>query len=75
MLVITSDELDRVTVAPQHMLTVKEAADFLNVSLTWMYRDAPKLGLKGYKFGRGKNAKLRFKYGDLVKWLEQQKIE
>ncbi|GAA2313461.1 hypothetical protein Scani_79520 [Streptomyces caniferus] len=72
--VVTSCESELTIVTPRSMLTAKEAADFLNVSLTWIYRDAPKLGLTGYKFGRGKNAKLRFKYSEVMKWLEQQKI-
>ncbi|MEU8781996.1 helix-turn-helix domain-containing protein [Streptomyces sp. NPDC048637] len=71
---VTSPDSELTIMTLQSMLTAKEAADFLNVSLTWMYRDAPKLGLTGYKFGRGRNAKLRFKYSEVIKWLEQQKI-
>ncbi|MCF0085033.1 hypothetical protein B0E37_00068 [Streptomyces sp. MH192] len=29
------------------------AAEYLNVSLTWVYRDAPRPGLIPYKFWRG----------------------
>ncbi|WEB39047.1 hypothetical protein MOV08_06845 [Streptomyces yunnanensis] len=45
-----------------------------NVSLAWVYRDAPKLGLKGYKPGRGRNAKIQFKKTEVLNWLEQQKL-
>ncbi|QPP05122.1 helix-turn-helix domain-containing protein [Streptomyces bathyalis] len=61
-------------VMSQEMLTARQTAEMLNVSLTWIYRDAPKLGLIGYKFGRGKSAKLRFRCADVLKWLEQQKM-
>ncbi|SHM51611.1 hypothetical protein SAMN05216268_111270 [Streptomyces yunnanensis] len=56
------------------MMDAKQTAAFLNMSLTWIYRDAPKFGLRGYKFGRGKNAKIQYKKVDVLKWLEQQKV-
>ncbi|MFF7091844.1 hypothetical protein ACFY9A_05535 [Streptomyces rubradiris] len=33
-----------------------------------------KLGLKGYKLGRGRSAKVLCKRAEVFKWLEQQKI-
>ncbi|AIA06726.1 helix-turn-helix domain-containing protein [Streptomyces noursei] len=56
------------------LMDARETAELLNMSLTWVYRDAPKLGLKGYKFGRGRNAKIQFKKADVLNWLEQQKM-
>ncbi|WP_274911772.1 MULTISPECIES: hypothetical protein [Streptomyces] len=44
------------------------------MSLVWVYREAPKCGLRGYKFGAGKNSKIQYKKTDVLKWLEQQKI-
>ncbi|MGW2404122.1 helix-turn-helix domain-containing protein [Streptomyces sp. NPDC001739] len=55
-------------------MDARETAAFLNMSLTWVYREAPRVGLKGYKFGRGRNAKVQFKKADVLRWLEQQKI-
>lgn len=59
----------------QHLMDAQQTADFLNISLTWVYRDAPHCGLKGYKLGNGKNAKLQFKTTEVLKWLEQQRID
>lgn len=55
-------------------MDARETAEMLNMSLTWVYRDAPKLGLKGYKLGRGRNAKIQFKKAEVLRWLEQQKL-
>lgn len=57
-----------------YLMDAKETANFLNMSVTWVYRDAPRLGLRPYKFGRGRNAKIQFKTDDVLKWLEQQKV-
>lgn len=51
-----------------------EVAAMLSMSTSWVYREASKLGLKGYKLGRGKNAKVLYKRTEVFKWLEQQKI-
>jgi hypothetical protein len=58
----------------QQFMDAQQTADFLNMSLTWVYRDAPRCGLKGYKFGNGRNAKLQFKTTEVLKWIEQQRI-
>ncbi|WP_181690475.1 helix-turn-helix domain-containing protein [Streptomyces sp. NBRC 110611] len=55
-------------------MSARETAEMLNMSLTWVYRDAPKMGLKGYKLGRGRNAKIQFDKTDVLKWLDQQKL-
>ncbi|MFI6851072.1 hypothetical protein [Streptomyces sp. NPDC050416] len=44
------------------------------MSTSWVCGEASKLGLKGYKLGRGRNAKVLYKKTDVFKWLEQQKI-
>ncbi|MDV9196418.1 helix-turn-helix domain-containing protein [Streptomyces sp. NPDC059832] len=51
-----------------------EVATMLNMSVSWVYKEAAKLGLKGYKLGRGRNAKVLYKRTEVFKWLEQQKI-
>ncbi|MFE1955666.1 hypothetical protein ACFW9D_34955 [Streptomyces sp. NPDC059524] len=42
-------------------MDAKQTAEYLNMSITWVYRDAPRLGLPAFKFGTGRNAKLQFK--------------
>ncbi|MCX4850722.1 helix-turn-helix domain-containing protein [Streptomyces sp. NBC_00893] len=62
---------------PHHQerdLTPSEVAAMLNMSTSWVYREASKLGLKGYKLGRGRNAKVLYKRTEIFKWLEQQKV-
>ncbi|QFR01739.1 helix-turn-helix domain-containing protein [Streptomyces phaeolivaceus] len=46
----------------------------LSMSTSWVYREASKLGLKGYKLGRGRNSKVLYKKHEVLKWLEQQEI-
>jgi predicted DNA-binding transcriptional regulator AlpA len=55
-------------------MDTSELAVMLNMSESWVYREAAKLGLKGYKLGRGRSAKVQYKRSDVFKWLEQQKI-
>ncbi|MFF9194253.1 hypothetical protein ACF09L_03510 [Streptomyces sp. NPDC014779] len=50
------------------LMDTSAVATMLNMSTSWVNREASKLGLKGYKLGRGRNAKVVFK------WLEQQKV-
>ncbi|MFJ4322811.1 helix-turn-helix domain-containing protein [Streptomyces tricolor] len=56
------------------LMDTSEVAAMLNMSTSWVYREASKLGLKGYKLGRGRNAKVLYKRAEIFKWLEQQKI-
>ncbi|MEU1073667.1 MULTISPECIES: helix-turn-helix domain-containing protein [unclassified Streptomyces] len=56
------------------LMDTSEVAVMLNMSTSWVYREASKLGLKGYKLGRGRNAKVLYKRIEIFKWLEQQKI-
>ncbi|MEL5953516.1 helix-turn-helix domain-containing protein [Streptomyces sp. CLV115] len=51
-----------------------EVAAMLNMSRSWVYKEASKLGLKGYKLGRGRKAKVLYKKTEVFKWLDQQKI-
>ncbi|MFF7366112.1 hypothetical protein [Streptomyces sp. NPDC008125] len=55
-------------------MNAKQTAEYLNVSLTWLYRDAPRYGLVAYKFGSGRNAKLQFKISDIQGWVRQQYV-
>jgi excisionase family DNA binding protein len=64
---------DRRRVEPV-LIDTSEVARLLSMSTSWVYRGASKLGLKGYKLGRGRNAKVLYKKTDVLKWLEQQRI-
>lgn len=55
-------------------MDTSELAVMINMSESWVYREARKLGLKGYKLGRGRNAKVQYKRPDVFRWLEQQKL-
>ncbi|WP_225802974.1 helix-turn-helix domain-containing protein [Streptomyces sp. NK15101] len=55
-------------------METSEVAAMLSMSTSRVYREASKPGLKGYKLGRGKNAKVLHKRTEVFKWLEQQKI-
>ncbi|MEU3001680.1 MULTISPECIES: helix-turn-helix domain-containing protein [Streptomyces] len=57
------------------LIETAEVATMLSMSTSWVYREASKLGLKGYKLGRGRNAKVLYKRAEVFKWLEQQKID
>ncbi|MEU6198616.1 hypothetical protein [Streptomyces sp. NPDC047061] len=59
---------------PAQYMNAKQTAEYLNMSITWVYRDAPKLGLVPYKFGNGRSAKLQFKITDVHAWARQQKL-
>ncbi|MEV5187256.1 helix-turn-helix domain-containing protein [Streptomyces werraensis] len=56
------------------LVDTAEVAAMLNMSTSWVYREASKLGLKGYKLGRGRNAKVLYTRAEISKWLERQKI-
>ncbi|MEU6944444.1 helix-turn-helix domain-containing protein [Streptomyces sp. NPDC046316] len=56
------------------LMDTSEVATMLNMSTSWVYREASKLGLRGYKLGRGRNAKVLYKRNEVFKWLEQQKV-
>ncbi|AOU81826.1 hypothetical protein SLNHY_7135 [Streptomyces albus] len=56
------------------LMDTSEVAAMLNMSTSWVYREASKLGLKGYKLGRGRNSKVMYKRAEIFRWLEQQKV-
>ncbi|WP_404818990.1 helix-turn-helix domain-containing protein [Streptomyces phaeolivaceus] len=56
------------------LIETSEVARMLSMSTSWVYREASKLGLKGYKLGRGRNSKVLYKKHEVLKWLEQQEI-
>ncbi|MBU7600293.1 helix-turn-helix domain-containing protein [Streptomyces sp. P38-E01] len=56
------------------LMDTAEVAATLNMSTSRVYGEASKLGLKCYKLGRGRNAKVLYKRAEVFKWLEQQKI-
>jgi predicted DNA-binding transcriptional regulator AlpA len=58
---------------PTQFMDVKQTAEYLNMSVQWVYREAPKLGLVPYKFGRGSNAKIQFKVSDVQVWIKQRR--
>jgi excisionase family DNA binding protein len=54
-------------------MSVKEVAEYLNVSISWIYRSATHSGLVPYRFGNGANAKIRFKASEVEAWVKQQR--
>lgn len=50
------------------LLDTSEVAAMLNMSTSWIYREASRLD-------RGRNAKILYKRADIFKWLEQQKTQ
>ncbi|MFJ6485875.1 MULTISPECIES: helix-turn-helix domain-containing protein [unclassified Streptomyces] len=55
-------------------MDVRETAEYLNMSVQWVYREAPRAGLAPYRFGAGRNAKIQFKVSEVESWAKQQKI-
>ncbi|MGW2051774.1 helix-turn-helix domain-containing protein [Streptomyces sp. NPDC001858] len=55
-------------------MTLQETAEYLNVSVSWIYRNAASSGLALYRFGTGRNAKIRFKVSEVETWVKQQRI-
>jgi hypothetical protein len=55
-------------------MDVRETAAFLNMSVQWVYREGPRVGLVPYKFGRGANAKIQFKVSEVQAWVKQQRV-
>lgn len=55
-------------------MTAQETATYLNVSISWIYKKAAQAGLTPYKFGAGRNAKIRFKISEVEAWTRQQRI-
>ncbi|WP_338784667.1 DNA-binding protein [Streptomyces sp. DG1A-41] len=49
------------------LMDTSEVAAMLDMSTSWVYREASKLGLKGYKLGRGRNAKVLYKRAEIFK--------
>ncbi|MFJ3211079.1 helix-turn-helix domain-containing protein [Streptomyces flaveolus] len=54
-------------------MSVKELAEYLNVSVSWIYRNAAPSGLLPYRFGVGVNTKIRFKVAEVDAWVKQQR--
>ncbi|MDQ8704089.1 helix-turn-helix domain-containing protein [Streptomyces sp. LHD-70] len=55
-------------------MDVKQTANYLNMSVQWVYREAPRLGLRPYRFGAGRNAKIQFRMSEVEAWVRQQRI-
>ncbi|MEV5879650.1 helix-turn-helix domain-containing protein [Streptomyces sp. NPDC052101] len=53
-------------------MSVREVAKYLNVSTSWIYRNAARSGLTPYRFGAGTNAKIRFRASEIEAWVRQQ---
>ncbi|MFK0044838.1 helix-turn-helix domain-containing protein [Streptomyces sp. NPDC090741] len=56
-------------------MDVRETAQYLNMSVQWVYREAPRAGLAVYRFGAGRNAKIQFKVSEIQAWVKQQKVD
>lgn len=55
-------------------MDVKETAEYLNVSTSWLYKNSARSGLVMYRFGVGANAKIRFKVSEVEAWVKQQRV-
>ncbi|MFH9819609.1 helix-turn-helix domain-containing protein [Streptomyces sp. NPDC017230] len=55
-------------------MDVKETAEYLNVSTSWLYKNSVHSGLVMYRFGAGVNAKIRFKVSEVEAWVKQQRV-
>ncbi|WP_435273630.1 helix-turn-helix domain-containing protein [Streptomyces parvulus] len=53
-------------------MDVKETAKYLNVSISWLYKNSARSGMVMYRFGGGVNAKIRFKMSEVEAWVKQQ---
>ncbi|MGW0137566.1 helix-turn-helix domain-containing protein [Streptomyces calvus] len=58
---------------PMQFMSVREVAEYLNVSASWVYRNASRSGLVPYRFGGGENAKIRFRASEVDAWVKQQR--
>ncbi|MFI9274631.1 hypothetical protein ACIGXM_28575 [Kitasatospora sp. NPDC052896] len=58
----------------EQFMSVKQTAVNLNMSVAWVYREAPRVGLIAYRFGSGRNAKLQFKVAEVQSWVRQQRL-
>ncbi|WP_375136638.1 helix-turn-helix domain-containing protein [Streptomyces sp. A244] len=54
-------------------MDVRETAEYLNVSISWLYKNSARSGLAVYRFGTGPNAKIRFKASEVEAWVKQQR--
>ncbi|MFK0283082.1 helix-turn-helix domain-containing protein [Streptomyces sp. NPDC090499] len=54
-------------------MTIQETAEYLNVSTSWIYRNATRSGLTPYRFAAGTNAKIRFRVSEVEAWIRQQR--
>ncbi|WP_370105677.1 helix-turn-helix domain-containing protein [Streptacidiphilus sp. BW17] len=55
-------------------MDARETAEYLNVSVQWVYREAPRMGLVPYKFGGGQNSKIQFKISEVDHWIKQRRL-
>ncbi|MFE2408043.1 helix-turn-helix domain-containing protein [Kitasatospora sp. NPDC059408] len=58
----------------EQFMSVRQAAEYLNMSVAWVYREAQRVGLVPYRFGAGANAKLQFKVSEVQAWVRQQRL-
>ena len=54
-------------------MDVRETAEYLSVSISWLYKNSARSGLAAYRFGTGPNAKIRFKVSEVESWVKQQR--
>lgn len=54
-------------------MDVRQTAEYLNMSVSWVYKEAPRSGLIPYRFGTGRNSKIQFRVSEVRAWVAQQK--
>ncbi|MEU2021817.1 helix-turn-helix domain-containing protein [Streptomyces sp. NPDC016469] len=55
-------------------MDVRQVAQYLNMSVPWVYREAAAVGLKADKFGNGSNAKIQFKSSEVQAWVRMRQL-
>ncbi|WP_019546558.1 helix-turn-helix domain-containing protein [Streptomyces sulphureus] len=55
-------------------MDVKQTAEYLNVSVQWLYREASTVGLRKYRFGTGRNAKIQFDVDEVRRWVKHRTV-
>ncbi|WP_078854023.1 helix-turn-helix domain-containing protein [Streptomyces sp. FxanaA7] len=55
-------------------MDIRETAEYLNVSVSWLYKNATRSGLVVYRFGAGVNSKIRFDVSEIDAWVKQQRV-
>lgn len=62
---------ERVIVPEKDLLTIKEAAAFLNLAVNTLYEKTSERSIPHYKNGK----KITFKRAELIEWIQSRKVQ